>query len=392
VPTIGLYYPFIHFKDDDWLKLTALYWDRMARIVPPSYRRAADSEVVLERDSEVTRALADIGFIRNVAPSEVTYPVSLTWQQLLVEHAAELRSDYDVAKRGDWEPDRATAAYAQHRDPRLAYVHSSKLDETLVRQLQEERLAVAHDESGHVWAGMHPRLAGVYMSALAEEVATVNGLHPLTDETLDHVAATGWTLPRLTSALLGRPGLADDMTLDEELKASLALVSIRTVVPKDAGALTVQAIHEIRERFGKELSRLQAYIDQLGAELPKLTDKADADVIADHLQLMHKTKIEPQVEELDAQLRSAGVDLVGHSLALETIAAVEMGAEVLGLAMVSNDAIALSAAANTAGITDPVTIEPPEIGPTGSEVSPSATSILSSGTPVFSDASCARIV
>ncbi|WP_082126782.1 purine-nucleoside phosphorylase [Allosalinactinospora lopnorensis] len=40
-----------------------------------------------------------------------------------------------------------------------------------------------------------------------------------------------------------------------------------------------------------------------------------------------------------AMLRSAGVDLVGHSLALETIAAVEMGAEVLGLAMVSNDAI-----------------------------------------------------
>ena len=32
--TIGLYHPFIHFKDDDWLKLSALYWDRMARIVP----------------------------------------------------------------------------------------------------------------------------------------------------------------------------------------------------------------------------------------------------------------------------------------------------------------------------------------------------------------------
>ena len=35
--TIGLYHPFIHFKDDAWLKLSALYWDRMARIVPPSY-------------------------------------------------------------------------------------------------------------------------------------------------------------------------------------------------------------------------------------------------------------------------------------------------------------------------------------------------------------------
>ncbi len=40
-----------------------------------------------------------------------------------------------------------------------------------------------------------------------------------------------------------------------------------------------------------------------------------------------------------AMLRSAGADLVGRSIALETIAAVEMGAEVLGMAMVSNDAM-----------------------------------------------------
>ncbi|WP_431870604.1 purine-nucleoside phosphorylase [Nocardiopsis eucommiae] len=38
-------------------------------------------------------------------------------------------------------------------------------------------------------------------------------------------------------------------------------------------------------------------------------------------------------------LRQAGADVVGRSIALETIAAVEMGAEVLGLSMVSNDAL-----------------------------------------------------
>src|SRR6185437_1979338 len=61
-------------------------------------------------------------------------------------------------------------------------------------------------------------------------------------------------------------------------------------------------------------------------------------------------------------------------------------------AVIMRDAIAPSAAANTAGTTDPVTIEPPETGPSGSEVSPSSTSTLSSGTPVRWDASCARIV
>ena len=54
------------------------------------------------------------------------------------------------------------------------------------------------------------------------------------------------------------------------------------------------------------------------------------------------------------------------------------------VATVSSDSIALSAAAKTAGMTDPVAIEPPEVGPSGSDVSPSATSTFSSGTPAFS--------
>jgi hypothetical protein len=319
VPTTGLYYPFIHFKDDGWLKLTALYWDKMARIVPSSYRRVGGSRIVLERDSYVTRELAEIDFIRNVSPSEVTYPVSLLWQQLLSRHAADLRTEYDVAKRDTWEPDPATAAYAQHRDPRLAYVHSSKLDEALVRQLQSESLAMAHNEGGEIWAGVHPRLAAVYMSALAEEVATANGHHPLTDETLDHVAATGWSLPRLAAALLGRPAIADDATLlgpeadasrgiHDELNASLALVSIRTVVPKDVSALSVRTIDEIRQRFGEELTRLQKFIDGLAADLPQLTEQADPTTIVDHVQLTHDKEIKPLVDDLGSQLRSAGID------------------------------------------------------------------------------------
>ena len=46
----------------------------------------------------------------------------------------------------------------------------------------------------------------------------------------------------------------------------------------------------------------------------------------------------------------------------------------------------------SAGTIDPVTNDPPEIGPGGSDVSPSTTSILLSGTPVLSETSWARIV
>ncbi len=45
VTYFGLYYPFIHFKDEGWLKLTALYWDGMKRIVPSGARLRDSDEV-----------------------------------------------------------------------------------------------------------------------------------------------------------------------------------------------------------------------------------------------------------------------------------------------------------------------------------------------------------
>lgn len=96
--TIGLYRPFIHFKDDDWLKLSALYWDRMARIVPPSYC-SDQRKTTLPKDSSVTRALIDnLDYVVNIQPNEVTYPVSDLFTQLLTAHARKLRKRYDVGE------------------------------------------------------------------------------------------------------------------------------------------------------------------------------------------------------------------------------------------------------------------------------------------------------
>ncbi len=51
-------------------------------------------------------------------------------------------------------------------------------------------------------------------------------------------------------------------------------------------------------------------------------------------------------------LRSSGADVVGMSMALETIAARHAGAEVLGLALVTNPAAATAATTDTASIAD----------------------------------------
>jgi Family of unknown function (DUF6236) len=336
--TIGLYHPFIHFKDDDWLKLSALYWDRMARIVPSSYW-SDQHTAALAKDSSVTRALIDnLNYVVNIRPAEVTYPVSYLFTQVLTTHAAELRKRYDVRKAETWPSDPVTASYAQLRNPHLAYVNSAKLDEYLAQQLQQEHLAAQHNEGGEVWMGMHPRLAAVYMAALAEEIAEVNKFTPTAQETIDHVAALGWGLDRLAAALLGSwtlldkestqsPGKDDGhedagSSVDPEVPATLALVAIQAVVPKDPASLTVDKVVSIRREFGPELFRLQEFVKAFASEqLSDLNEgEADPNAVRAHLQVTYEHEIKPMVSDLKSALRGHGVDTVeaamGTSIAM----------------------------------------------------------------------------
>jgi Family of unknown function (DUF6236) len=331
INTIGLYYPFIHFKDDQWLKTSALYWDRMARIVPDSYRDAGGGKA-LPRDSDITRQLIDeLDYVVNIRPNETTYPVSDTFTDLLVHHAERLRIRYDVSRRDRWPIDPATARYAPLRDRHLAYVHGAKLDESLARQLVDEHLAMGHHDDGEFWLGVHPRLAFVYMSALAEEAATVNGFNPTTDETLDHIAATGWSMHRLAATLLDDQSLLADASdassqqFDGETEAVLAMISISAVMPRDPEALTVQKIKEIREASPLELGRFRTLLNTLAEAVPQLGESADPAAVAAHLAVAYEQGVRPQLTALEAEMRGRAIDTVqvamGASIAMPPILA-----------------------------------------------------------------------
>lgn len=325
--TIGLYHPFIHFRDDDWLKLSALYWDRMARIVPPSYSNDRQT-AALAGDSSVTRALIDdLNYVVNIRPGEVTYPVSSVFTRLLTAHAEDLRKRYDVRNADTWPVDPTTASYAQLRNPHLAYVNSSKLNEHLAWRLEEEHLAVGHHEQGDQWIGMHTRLAAVYMAALAEEVATVNRFNPTTQNTIDHVAVLGWGLDRIAAALLGNRRLLSNegidsadqyndshihSAVDPEVPAGLAIIAIKALAPKDPTSLTVDKVASIRRQFGQELFRFQEFIQAFATEyLANLNEtEADPNAIGAHLQVTYEHQIKPMVSDLKLALRGQGIDTI----------------------------------------------------------------------------------
>lgn len=60
----ALYYPWINFRSDNWIKLAALYWNRIGRIVPRGYPT---------HDSRTVRALdSALGLIANLHPEEAS--------------------------------------------------------------------------------------------------------------------------------------------------------------------------------------------------------------------------------------------------------------------------------------------------------------------------------
>ena len=61
-------------------------------------------------------------------------------------------------------------------------------------------------------------------------------------------------------------------------------------------------------------------------------------------------------------LRTAGADVVGMSMALETIAARQAGAQVLGLAVITNPAAAVDTTIDVAHIADVGTATVPAVG------------------------------
>ena len=87
---IGLYYPYIHCRDEQWLKLTVLYWPKLARVVPEGYPVA---------DSDTVAALNDgLGFLETTRPEPAASAIAPLFLNLLQEHRDALKAEHGVSR------------------------------------------------------------------------------------------------------------------------------------------------------------------------------------------------------------------------------------------------------------------------------------------------------
>jgi hypothetical protein len=163
----ALYYPYIEIRDDRWIKLAALYYDGLSRIVPHG---------VQPEDSETVRALNEKSdFLRNLNPESDADPVANEF----LNFALKFLEDSDFRFRFERElPELA-------REKADIKIHARKLSDILKIELPRLGLAF-HSEidwEGHVeYYRFRPVTGAMYMTCLANRMASDRELPLVSDQ------------------------------------------------------------------------------------------------------------------------------------------------------------------------------------------------------------------
>lgn len=313
----GLYYPHVHFRDERWLKNTALYWDRMYRLSLMTEEEYADTlpnrshvESILTGDFVADAGPSDDD--RNVAAarfSEALQTMDLEPYQLgsdEFDRLAHLLSYRDPADPYTMRVEAFQEAARAQLTPLMDYVANWKIDLSLLERLVDMRLAVPdHFGTGpRLW--MHETLAHAYLLVLGMRMAERYGARPVADEETHH-AATGQAAQRLIATCLpsGVNGLPLQAGENEGLLINLA---VETVLPRHIDLVSAERIINFRGRYAGERARFRQKVSQMLQEATELDAISDRNVLRDHLQARFDAELRPALRDLDAALRGQGIE------------------------------------------------------------------------------------
>jgi len=308
LPTPALYYPYTDFQSEAWVKLALLNWSRIERIKPASYPI---------EDRAATRRLFDLDWLQDIAPNPYHLrAVTDQFEEFLSHFGQILRAKYAVDQRGSW-PKALFGTAPPGADERLAYVyaaHGADVDKMTYRlraTFGDLGLGLLElDDDGSMWLGLHPQLAAVYMCALTEVIADDRQLVPVTDDQMVHRAAGRSSLHRLEAALAGRPEAAAKSSADEA-DSQYVEIALRSVLqPVNLDALPIERVIEFRGTHEPELRAFHDHVFDLRKEILAICQIADTDEVRYRLRDLYKSRTEPELEDLQQQLRKFGIQSV----------------------------------------------------------------------------------
>lgn len=287
-----LYFPYIHLRDETWLKVAALYYDHVLRIVPHN---------VQPDDSTAVNVLkGQLGLIQEVEPD-------LEPEEIAADFLAFARKNFSYPAH----------VPVQQRRPRLSKekllnfrIHISKFTAATIYALAEMGLAENPARlMNKEWVNLDPRAAAVYMTFLAERIAERRGVPLVTDDSRFQSLVNYFELdrkdPEDNSAWMphfGRPSYA------------LASVAIKAAIPRDFSTVSIERIVEFRKSHESERRRFYKAVEELTAQIPPIADQQALANCIEH----HSLQIRDAADDLSRAMTSFGITaatgLLGISL------------------------------------------------------------------------------
>lgn len=294
----GLYYPYVHLRDESWAKAAAVYWRNLARVVPDGFP---------VRDREVVRELNQgSGFLVDTDPRQAAEAVAPKFVAAVRDNAEALRDRFAV--RG-----RALAEAAPRLAPTtrsLTGLYPQEVPGELQHAWEESGLATLDWSRNHrgAWVAVDPALAWAYKCAITHELARRTAFTPVTDQVDAHSATGDWTSERIADVLLDRAAPAVG---HETAEARVAMMAVRCVLPADLGHVPVEKIIRLRTQYADEFVAFAAAVDAAAADVMEVagevTDRAAFEL---HLQAAFDLHVAQPLEALRKAI---------HGLKMETV-------------------------------------------------------------------------
>ena len=190
----ALYYPFIHFRNENWLRTALLFFPHVMRMVPPEFN------------------LNDSEFISKLAQTKNDQEKPLVGSYLLNSYEA-YQAGERLAARFDIDttnPEfcakysrQATAAKFEHDS--VFQIHHQKFADALRCSLEKANLIWNPSQPNRGdWLAVHPVIGEIVMSTAAAAAARGKGFDILTDIDRNHLITSTRNEDVIYNALLGR--------------------------------------------------------------------------------------------------------------------------------------------------------------------------------------------
>ena len=260
----ALYYPNIAFRNINWLKAMAMYYENIYRIVPNGIipNDPIELQPLLE-DSSIGAMIDPARYAKNTA--DVFLEKVENW------HASALvRSDDD--------------------DEKFVMLHTSKTDQ-VVKNLFK---SLGYKNTGS-WMNIPTGLASNYMLFLATEIGKRNKLNLITSEWAPWTATTYFNLNGgIDESLFPYSSGEEYIELIDDPFALFCLI-VSEIVPMNIAEIPAEKIVEFRMKRKDEILSFRMAVEALHGELQSLEDpKVRYDCIIGKIAKLKKAKQEYQ--------------------------------------------------------------------------------------------------